>query len=191
MTLEISHCWYSQTILYYGLHSTLKVFNFSNIRFWKSVLTHWGRVTHICASKLTIIGSDNGLSPGRRQAIIWTNAGILSTGPLGTNVSEILIEIYTFSFKKMHLKMPSGKWRPSCRGLNMLISHKLSHWRDVTCCSNYPVQCYIITGLPAYPDAMTSQFLSWVEELCLVRWSFGVTNFNLRTIWLGWLNKDL
>ena len=40
-------------------------------------LTHWGRVTHICVSKLTIIGSDNGLSPGRRQAIIWTNAGIL------------------------------------------------------------------------------------------------------------------
>ena len=34
------------------------------------ILTHWGRVTHICVSKLTIIGSDNGLSPGRRQAII-------------------------------------------------------------------------------------------------------------------------
>ena len=74
--------------------------------------THWGRVTHICVSKLTIIGSDNGLSPGRRQAIIWTNAGILSIGPLGTNFSEILIEILTFSFKKMHLKMSSGKWRP-------------------------------------------------------------------------------
>ena len=44
-------------------------------------LTHWGRVIHICVSKLTIIGSDNGLSPGRRQAIIWTNAGILLTGP--------------------------------------------------------------------------------------------------------------
>ena len=34
------------------------------------VLTHWGRVTHTCVNKLTIIGSDNGLSPGRRQAII-------------------------------------------------------------------------------------------------------------------------
>ena len=33
-------------------------------------LTHWGRVTHICVGKLTIIGSDKGLSPGRRQAII-------------------------------------------------------------------------------------------------------------------------
>ena len=48
-------------------------------------LTHWGRVTHICVSKLAIIGSDNGLSPGRRQAIIWTNAEILLIGSLGTN----------------------------------------------------------------------------------------------------------
>ena len=39
------------------------------------------RVTHICVANLAIIGSDNGLSPGRRQAIIWTNAGILFIGP--------------------------------------------------------------------------------------------------------------
>ena len=55
-----------------------------------SVLTHWGRMRHICVGKLTIIGSANGLSPGRRQAIIWTNAGILLIGTLGTNFSEIL-----------------------------------------------------------------------------------------------------
>ena len=79
-------------------------------------LTHWDQVTHICVSKLTIIGSENGLSPDRRQAIIWTNAGILLLWPLRTNFSEILIEIYTFSFKKMHLKMSSAKWRPFCPG---------------------------------------------------------------------------
>ena len=61
-------------------------------------LTHWGRLTHICVNKLTSIGWDNGLSPGRRQAIIWTNVGILLIGPLGTNFSEILIRILTFSF---------------------------------------------------------------------------------------------
>ena len=83
-------------------------------------LTHWGRVTHICVGKLTIIGSDNGLSPGRRQAIIWTNAGILLIGPSGTNFSEILIEIHTFSFKKMRLKVSSAKWRPFCLGLSVL-----------------------------------------------------------------------
>ena len=86
-------------------------------------LTHWGRVTHICVSKLTTIGSDNGLSPGRRQAIIWSNAGILFNWTLGTNFSEILSEIDSFSFKQMRLKMSSGKWRPYCLGLNVL-----THW---------------------------------------------------------------
>ena len=77
-------------------------------------------MTHICVGKLTIIGSDNGLLPGRRQAIIWTNAALLLIGPLGTNFSEILIEIHTFSFKKMHLKTPPAKWWPFCLGLNVL-----------------------------------------------------------------------
>ena len=40
-------------------------------------LIHWGLVTHICVSNLTIISSDNSLSPALCQAIIWTNAGIL------------------------------------------------------------------------------------------------------------------
>ena len=62
------------------------------------------------------IGSDKGLSPIRRQAIIWTNAGILLIEPLGTKFSEILIEIHTFSFKKMHLEISSAKWRPFCPG---------------------------------------------------------------------------
>ena len=81
-------------------------------------------MTHICVSKLTIIGSDNGLAPDRRQAIIWTNAGILLIGPLGTNFSEIFseIEILTFSFEKMRLKVSSAKWRPFCLGLNVLMT---------------------------------------------------------------------
>ena len=83
-------------------------------------LTHWGRVTHICVGKLTIIGSDNGLSPGRRQAIIWTNAGILLIRTLGTNFSDILGVIHSFSFSKMHLKMSSAKWRLFGLGLNEL-----------------------------------------------------------------------
>ena len=66
------------------------------------VLTHWGWVTHICINKLTIIGSDNGLSPDRPQAIIWTNAVILLIWAFGTNFGKILIEIHEFSFKNMH-----------------------------------------------------------------------------------------
>ena len=93
-----------------------------NIASWppKSILTYWGRVTHICVGNQIIIGSDNGLSSGRRQAIFWTNAGTLLIGPLGTNFSEILIDIDTFSLKKMHLKMSSGKWRLFGLGLNVL-----------------------------------------------------------------------
>ena len=84
--------------------------------------THSGQVKHICVSKVTIIVSDNGLSPGRRQAIIWNNGGIMLIVPLGTNFTGILIAIHTFSFKKMHLKMSSGKWQPFCLGLNVLTS---------------------------------------------------------------------
>ena len=87
-------------------------------------------MTHICVSKLTIIGSDNGLPPDRRQAIISTNAWILLTGPLGTNFSEISIEIRTFSFKKMRLKVSSAKRRPFCLGLNVLT---LRRHRQLQC----------------------------------------------------------
>ena len=77
-------------------------------------------MTHTGVSILTIIGSDNGLSPGRHQAIIWTNDGILLIGPVGTNFSENRSKIHTFSFKKMHLKTSSAKWRPFCLGLDVL-----------------------------------------------------------------------
>ena len=91
---------------------------------WKvgNPLTHWGRVTQICVGKIIIIGSDNGLSPDRRQAIIWTNAGLWSIEPLRTYFSENLIKIQPFSLKKIHVKMSSAKWRPSCLGPNVLIS---------------------------------------------------------------------
>ena len=117
-------------------------------------------MTHKCVSKLTIIGSDNGLSPCRRQAIIWTNAGILLIGPLGTNFSEILIEIYTFSFKKIHLKVSSGKWRPSCLGLNVLKPWWPSCF-TVTYVCQQPRKNYIMMGLfDSHGDGMTWKPLS-------------------------------
>ena len=106
-------------------------------------------MTHIC--NLAIIGSDNGLSPGRHQAIFWTSAGILSIGPLGTNLIEILIGIVTFPFMKMHLKMSSVKRRPFCLGLNVLtcdtdiIVHLvLSRYRFVLRCIRY---CHRLVSL--------------------------------------------
>ena len=77
-------------------------------------------MTHIRVGNLTIIGSDNGFSPGWRQAINWTNAGILSVGRLGTNFSGILIQLIGLSFKKMRLKVSTAKWRLFCLGINVL-----------------------------------------------------------------------
>ena len=95
-------------------------FEINRLHTFYTLLTHWGRVTHICVGNLTITGSCNGLSPWRRQAITWTNAGISSIGPLATNFSEILIKIQTLSFKKMYLKISSAKWLLFCLGLNEL-----------------------------------------------------------------------
>ena len=94
----LNQCW---LILLDPYEQTSGTFELPKLFFEKSIckkwdisfshrLTHWGRVTHIGGGEQTIIGSDNGLSPGRRQAIIWTNAGILSIGPLGTNFNETL-----------------------------------------------------------------------------------------------------
>ena len=119
-------------------------------------------MTHISVGNLTIIGSDNGLSPGRRQAIIWTNDGILLIGPLGTNFSEILINIITFSFKKMLSKVSSGKRRPSCLGLNVLNKPNPIHLKqhvyhdylrsepvreDVTCVTHYFIGEDFVQGI--------------------------------------------
>ena len=120
------HCWdyCTGTLSYHYFHYySLGGRVYVDKMYWYPIfkLPHWVRATHICVSKLTIIGSDNCLSPEWRQAIIWTNAGILLIGPLGTNFSGIFIKIYIFSFKKMHLKTSSAKWRPFCPGLNVLI----------------------------------------------------------------------
>ena len=79
-------------------------------------LTDWGRAMHICVSNQTTIGSDNGLLPGRHQAITWANAGILLFGSLGAK------------FNKKHLNMLSEKWRPFCLCLNVLtLPNKVMH----------------------------------------------------------------
>ena len=126
------------------------------------LLTHWSRVTHICVSKLTSIGSDNGLSPVRRQAIIWTNAGILLIRTLGTNFSEILCEIHTFSFKKMHFKMSSEKWRPFCLGLNVLTHHGLVMPHGAS---------WVIIGLGHHGSSpVPHQVISWTNFDLLPWW---------------------
>ena len=75
-------------------------------------LTHLPLVPQYASVNEVSNGCDNGLSSIRRQAIIWTSGGFLSTRPLGTKFCENLIEIQNFSFTKMHLKILSAKRRP-------------------------------------------------------------------------------
>ena len=122
------------------------------------------RVTHKCVSKLTTIGSDKGLSPGRRQAIIWTNAGILLIGPLGINVSESLIEINTVSFNKMHLKMSSAKWRLFRPGLNELNHHLASTLffkRCTQCVTFFTLHIHTIRSSVFFPNILF-WFVVWM-----------------------------
>ena len=132
------------------------------------ILTHWGRVTHICIGNLAIIVSDNGLSPGRYQAIIWNNTGILLIGIVGTNFSEILIGIHTFSFKKMHLDMSSAKRRPFCLGLNVL-----SETSDI-----FSIQVSII--LECRPEDVIDGKSTLVQAMA---WSHQVTSHYLNQCW--------
>ena len=106
----------------------------------ESALTHWSRVTHICDGNLIIIGPDNGLSPGRRQAIIGTYAGILLIGPWGTNFSEILIDIQAFSLKKIRLKISSAICCSFRLGPNVLNCSHISNDLRYEVIDFYPIQ---------------------------------------------------
>ena len=126
MTFDM-HQWWQHTAVAYGFTRQQRV---NSLR---------PSDAYIFVNKLTIIGSDNGLSPERRQAIIWTSAGILLIESLGANSSEILSAIHAFSFKKIHLKTLSMKWWPFSLGLNEWTNwglHKICHsseynWRKL------------------------------------------------------------
>ena len=115
----------------------------------------WARLVHIYVSNLTIISSDNGLLPGRCRAIIWTNTGIWLIGPVDINTNEILIEINSFSFKKMHLKMSSAKRRVVLLGPNVLRANMIPEWHKA---QHDPV--HIVIYLYKAPISYISNFCS-------------------------------
>ena len=124
---------------------------------YDAFLTHWGRVPHVCVSKVFIIGSHNGLSSGRRQAIIWTNAEILLIEPSGTNFSETSIETHISSFMKMRLQMSSGKRRPFCLGLNVLTS--LTHVMNLSVTTGvFPNGLKVARVIPIFKSGDASSF---------------------------------
>ena len=104
-------------------------------------------MTYIRVDKLIIIGLDNGLSPGRHQAIILTSTGMVLIDPLGTNFSGILLGIQTFYFRKMHLKMSYAKKCPLCLCLNVFkpCSFHLSKRVCVIHCCFFSNDCTMLT----------------------------------------------
>ena len=115
----------------------------------KTKTCHWGRVAHICVSKLTIIGSDNGLSPGRRQAIVWTNARILLIRPPKGRINNILalvqiklpwncnrnsnVFIQENALENVVCEMASISSRPQCVKWGCTVDHRL---RSVRLCAS-------------------------------------------------------
>ena len=107
--------WRRLTGAYQGCPNPLFDAEWSSLRC--QYLTHWSRVTHICVSNLTIIGSDNDLSPGRCQAIIWTYAGILSIEPLGTNLGNM---------RSMYFHSGKCIWKYRLRNVSHFVSASMS-----------------------------------------------------------------
>ena len=160
-------------------------------------------MTHICVDKLTIFGSDNGLSPDRRQAIIWTNAGILLIRTIGTNFSEMLSEIHTFSFRKMDLKASSAKWRPFCLGLmcqcwvcvrsvikidKAVVSCSSSTWTLQAVGYHRFITCVVRTSAKIIDHAVFARAWSTGNDFNLFKhrdaiWWHLLRSWNIGTIW--------
>ena len=149
------------------------------------MLTQRGWVTYICVGKITIIGLDNGLSPGRRQAIIWTNGGILSTGPLGTNFSK---KIYS---KFIHFHSRKCIWtgrlqngtilsRPQCVNVNFSMHVtkpvNLRHHRNYLQISNF------------HPTFFNLESETGVSCACNLIQTLWWQSIEVNTVWMLTLN---
>ena len=134
-------------------------------------LAHWGRVMHKFVSKLTFIGWHNDLSPGHCEAIIWANVRIMLVEHLGTNFSEILIQIKHFHWRICILKVSSAKVagilsQPQCvnekqQYHNLCISHRYEEGKSVTITfpKNFGWLCI----------ALCKSF--WTGNSCVYSWS--------------------
>ena len=135
----------------------------------KCCLSHWGRVTHTCVGNLTITGSDNGLSPGWCQAIIWTNTGILLIGPLRTNFSENSIKILKFSFKK--------------NTLASVVCETIFSWSQWVKTVSCICWCYAMWERRLEPITIPSYFFRWgmsPVDFCLNYYCGTTTNSSCR-----------
>ena len=167
-------------------------------------ITHSVRATHICVSKLTIIVSGNGLASGWRQAITWTNAGILSIGPLETNFSEIFfnrnfhIFIQENAFENVVKKLADILSLPQCD--NAWFSEMPGRRPQYGICSQlchgggHTVRCchYLNQLKWSYKKCINEMVWYWYGSImlfCFILWRFTGRNSVLINGWLveaGW-----
>ena len=131
---------------------------------WCYVYSHLTRVTHICFSKLTTICSDNCFRlDGAIWTIIWTNAGMLLIGPLGTNFSEIFIHFHS---RKCFYKCSLRNGGHFCVGLNVLRPLERSHNIPGKVCFRY---IFFEQQLPCcYDNVSYLKPLSWTKSESLM-----------------------
>ena len=145
-------------------------------------LTHWERETHIYASPYwTVISSGNGLSSVRCRANIWTDAWMALILFLGTNFTEFSMEIHIFSFKKMHLKMSSGKCRPFCLGLNVLSPQQC----ETSCMSSSVIHLFdkcwrphIVDKYYAHSNTMVTAIQFAIAAIFTMNWARKLHNWD-------------
>ena len=133
------------------------------------VSVNWGRVTHICVSKLCHHLSRRWLvacsAPSHHLGQSW----LIVNWILCINFSEILIERQTFSLKKTYLKISSAKWRPSCLGLNVLTLRQI------------------------WPTHQTFQHVTWGQSVYFLRWWLTPQDFMCdfaKMILNAWVNSS-
>ena len=137
-------------------------------------LTNWGRVMHICVSKLTIIGLDSGWStPSHYLNQCWNNINLTLGNEFPWNFSDTNI----FSFKKMHLKISSAKvatilyWLQCVKLSSLSDTYDFAQWnhqwlrqRLVTC--SPPTPFWINTDISSVENSKQNTLIS-TEETAL------------------------
>ena len=117
---------------------------------------------------------------------------------IGTNFSQILSEIHTFSFEKMHLKISSAKWWQFCLSLNVMMhSMHMSmyiqiYWIYLFTSENWgQVHDGVIKWkhFPRYWPLVRGIHLSPVNSPHKGQWR-GALMFSLICAWInGWVNN--
>ena len=162
----------------------------------RKMLTHWGRVTHTCVSRLTITGSDNSLSPDRRQAIILTSAGILLIGPVGTNFIEISIWnsnifIKKNAFENVVCEMASILSRPQFVNVEFCTQQYVCSWFTFA----DAVSWYTRPGLGLLSQLLSFRYFLNVFRIISLHWRHndhdGVSNHQPRGCLLNRLFRQI